>query len=1607
MAIKFEPDATAGFGLYSAAGTSGLPTTAGAPWTLSLWYRPANTTAGAFSGVRFGNTTTYLSVYVFNSGYLAYLTTNLAPQWATSPGTMVTWGNGAVSTGAWIAWRYSGGTTYDKWIDGTKTAISLSGSITIPSYSGIVIGTHTGMAASPPTANVTINGAFAELAVWTSALTDAEMVALQRGMAADQIQRATLANYWPMRGVSTNSLLVEPNYVNASNTLRLQRAHGQKETRIEHPAIYSPTTTAYSFPAWVLKLGGTDAAPTFTAASTVLASETDYDVLGCTPAQTIVDVESIVVNSELSDPHYGVQLPTSTTINLHNADYISHAAAVSPGRIGGGSTARDPAAFWRLSSPSESGVATSREVMSGVAGTTAGTVSANQTGGLTGDSSTCMTFNGGAFTTTLPAAPSLGAGFSFACWIKPSNTTQTTRYIVAPNECGVVYGYETRSGQITALDSVVAGGTGYAVGDILTLSGGTGGTVRVLSVNGGTVLGVELVSAGYLYSASTTYATSGAAGSGCTIKVSTVNSTARSLLRFVFLNSAALNIDIPDTGWHHVAWTHDGTTARSYLDGALVGAVASVLGSTGIAGAATIYIGAANAAGGNGFSGSLQDVAYWSLALTSSEVQTLYKAGAGLLGYPPGRTWIDQPARLYRYDAQTHEYVAELAGSVSAAQFSTGLAAITVQDYDPAIFNTQIPRQTITVDMFPSGDIGAPIPIPFGRATFTLPMAGEDLIGNPGGRDFLLGQQVDGGASSNTLHLVAAYYDQDDASPGLEPILSWDAAPGTPTKYSATAYSVTGDQSATYLQGSLMRAVTDNATYAGQWIYFFVTSYDAINNRVALGAISPPRGISTAASGGYVTDLAAAPVAAGSNYAVGDILTLVGGTAAKAIVVAASSGAVTEVRLTQPGYGYSTGTKTTTASGGGSGCTVRVLTVSGPQIAALDAMILERGRYSVNASQNLSSIRLLGNTDAAGVVGTVVNSHLDGGSTDNRNPASVIATILSSTTWGLAEAVDASLLSVAQYSLYTAGLGTAINGALGGDRQQRAAGDVLNELLMMRGMRLTRRVDGSWAIAVDAAPTTWTVLEVGGARNNVVSIDRRQRTPASEAVSVLEVRYGMRGRVASTTDYKSTFQPSSDYLYSVLTTAQSYGGRRTITLPWVQSHGIAARVAQYLARRMRYAEETVEVTVPSLVGRTLTLGDGVRLVSASDGIDGDYRVRSISRGLVRSVVLLESYDSRLFAAYDSSEIDYEYDSTGALQQADYAPEIDTLYAPGDGANLIANCDFSVPLTDAVTLPGYYVNASDRAWTMTIDSDIRYMGGSAVQIATTNGQLTADLVPLSRLVTDDQCSTVVAPGETYLFSFYTDDIAGVSVNYAIFDNATPALATQIDYGTASLYRMAGEKNALGWSRYYATIRIRQPWVTGGTLHTPAMLGIYLECVSDGGTYSFDALQLEKAGQRTHKPTPWKRHPRWGVDPAAITPGDLTIRADGALTSSTRTGILELELTRGSTEFSGGIPAGYYVFGITAKVIDTIVATGATKWRIGSLYLGQLSLWGGDTRTLSLTTGEVTTKDDWSGLWTPTMMTTGDIVLVQAIDNNGAVKTLTSGAVTVRIHYMVIE
>ena len=119
------------------------------------------------------------------------------------------------------------------------------------------------------------------------------------------------------------------------------------------------------------------------------------------------------------------------------------------------------------------------------------------------------------------------------------------------------------TGAITALVTApIAGGTGYAVDDVLTITDGSasGGTAKVTAVTAGVVTAVELLTSGYGYSTGTKGTTvSPAGGANCTVSISAISSL--TVHGYAHPTALANGTDTPDS-------LPDGYAIEAILDGA-------------------------------------------------------------------------------------------------------------------------------------------------------------------------------------------------------------------------------------------------------------------------------------------------------------------------------------------------------------------------------------------------------------------------------------------------------------------------------------------------------------------------------------------------------------------------------------------------------------------------------------------------------------------------------------------------------------------------------------------------------------------------------------------------------------------------------------------------------------------------------------------------------------------------------------------------------------------------------------------------------------------------------------------------------------------------------
>lgn len=97
---------------------------------------------------------------------------------------------------------------------------------------------------------------------------------------------------------------------------------------------------------------------------------------------------------------------------------------------------------------------------------------------------------------------------------------------------------------LAILAAPTAGGTGYKVGDILKVSEGTSGTVKVTTIDSGTgeATAVSLITGGVNYTTGSGKATTGGTGTGCTIEITHAAE---------FVEETALLVDIANKNETH------------------------------------------------------------------------------------------------------------------------------------------------------------------------------------------------------------------------------------------------------------------------------------------------------------------------------------------------------------------------------------------------------------------------------------------------------------------------------------------------------------------------------------------------------------------------------------------------------------------------------------------------------------------------------------------------------------------------------------------------------------------------------------------------------------------------------------------------------------------------------------------------------------------------------------------------------------------------------------------------------------------------------------------------------------------------------------------------
>lgn len=233
-----------------------------------------------------------------------------------------------------------------------------------------------------------------------------------------------------------------------------------------------------------------------------------------------------------------------------------------------------------------------------------------------------------------------------------------------------------------------------------------------------------------------------------------------------------------------------------------------------------------------------------------------------------------------------------------------------------------------------------------------------------------------------------------------------------------------------------------------------------------------------------------------------------------------------------------------------------------------------------------------------------------------RNFARAVKTILSDTTYGLGQSVNAASFTTAETALDTVG-SLFCDAAL---LTPRRAEDVLRELLMVRGMRLGMNSSGEWTITVDTEATTARIALRDGSgvgERNLLSIGPRRRRPVGEAIKSYTLRFRPDPFTGSRLEVSRPVH-------------RGYGSDRVVEHDYIRNTTTADKTVDYWAKREIWGQDRVEVEITQ-EARQLAVGELVTVTSVPLGYSSEtMEVEEIHKGTTSVRALLRGWNSAIY-----------------------------------------------------------------------------------------------------------------------------------------------------------------------------------------------------------------------------------------------------------------------------------------------------------------------------------------------------------------------------------------
>lgn len=298
-----------------------------------------------------------------------------------------------------------------------------------------------------------------------------------------------------------------------------------------------------------------------------------------------------------------------------------------------------------------------------------------------------------------------------------------------------------------------------------------------------------------------------------------------------------------------------------------------------------------------------------------------------------------------------------------------------------------------------------------------------------------------------------------------------------------------------------------------------------------------------------------------------------------------------------------------------------------------------------------------------------------------RNFARAMRSILSNTTYGLGESVDATSFNLEEANLDSVG-NLFCDGIL---LEQRTAKDWLDELAMVRGLRFWQpTVGGAWTIKGNSAATAYAGAfgfndPYGFAK--LVEKPIQRTAPISEAVSSLDIEY--------------RYDPvGGQYLQvSSARTLHAFGQPKRYPFRFIRHHITADKVADWLAKSTTDNEQRVS-TVAGQEAMGLLLGDRIVVAAPRYGMYAPYEIRGHTKRLATVDLELVPYHDDLYTYTPGTlPVDETPDSGADLSKT----------PPSPPSNLTKPSQGSEQATDGTTSAWV-----DLSWTASPTSGVTYV-----------------------------------------------------------------------------------------------------------------------------------------------------------------------------------------------------------------------------------------------------------------------------------------------------------